>query len=260
MIRLVERLCCAALLMAATTPALQGASIVSAPFSFGFGWSPTDPLGNPDIRSWNTNETASTNTPIVQGLFSCTAAPFGENFSPTGVSFPDRVLTDRGGFSGRISPPFVVPVTAIYDGAAPPDVAAIPNYRLRLEISKISIWAGDHNSTEGSDGMMAWSETTSGHEATSPAVTVQMTNDFNEAQRYTQLVWDPVDYDVPLAALNDPITRTFDILNESSLRWADGLEVEGRVSLIYAVPEPASLALIVFFMGIAAFHSIRCLA
>jgi hypothetical protein len=83
-------------------------------------------------------------------------------------------------------------------------------------------------------------------------------NDFNEARVYTQLMWDPSETDVPLGALNDSLTRTFKIPNTSTLRYADGLEVEGRVTLIYdAIPEPISLTLVGFAAGAALFSRRR---
>ncbi len=220
------------------------AEVASAPFSFGYGWSPTNPA-NTDVRSWNTNETSASNTPSTIGDFSFAPAPFGGNFSATGISFPNRVLTNRGNYSAIIDNQFVVPVTASYTGVAPAGVSGTPNYKLRLEISKLSVWVGDHNSAN-TDGMATWIETTQGHESTSPVIAVTKSNDFNEARVYSQLVWDPSDYDVPLAGLNDGSTRTFRIPNTSSLRYADGLEIEGRVVLVFdAVPEPATLSLLV---------------
>jgi hypothetical protein len=105
---------------------------------------------------------------------------------------------------------------------------------------------------------MDWSETTPGNAATSPSITLITTSNFNEAASYTQLVWDPADVDQPLAGLNNAFTRTFDILGAGDLRFVDGIEVEGQVSLVYnAVPEPASLALTSFALAIAAGARVR---
>ena len=226
-----------ALVVAATTGSVQGAEVSSAPFSFGYGWT------GPTPASWNTSETTSTNTPTTQGQFNFMAAPVGDGFSSDGVRFPDRVLTDEPGgsigFSSFLKENFLVPVTANYSGGAPANAAATPNYRLRLEISKISIWGGEHSSSFSSIPLV-WDETTPGHLSQSQSLQLPITNDFNEAAAYDQLVWDPADYDVPLAGLNDAFTRTFDILvvdNMGDLRFLDGIEVEGRVKLVYdAIP------------------------
>ncbi len=231
----------ACLLFASTGNLAFAKTLSSAAFSLAYGWSPTDPSGNTDIRSWNTNETATTNTPTTQGDFMFAPAPMGPNFSATGVSFVNRVLMDRGGYSARVGPTFELPVTGSFTGSAPADAAEVPNYRLRLEISKLSVWAGQHPSSE-TDPSLLWQETTSEHTAESPPLTLQVSDDFNEVRYYDQLLWNPDDYEVPLTNLNDSFTRVFDLPATADpllvdLRYLEGLEIEGVVRLVYdAIP------------------------
>jgi hypothetical protein len=229
----------AALVLCCMTRAIYGAALTSAPFSFAYGF--TGANGG----SWNDSETMSTNTPTTQGSFSFAPAPEGERFSSDGVSFVNRILTDEragNGFSGYISDPFLVSVTASYTGAAPMNASATPNYRLNLIISKISIYGGEHPDSE-SEGTMVWDETTPDHASTSPPVTLIESRNYNEAAFYSHVVWDPADFEQPLSGLNDSFTRTFDIFTVGGggdLRFVDGLEIEGLVSLVYDA-EPGGL-------------------
>lgn len=238
MSRLLTRpICLAALVLAMTTPALQGATITSAPFSFGFGMTATGG------GTWNDEETSGVNTPTTQGDFSFAPVPTGDRFTTDGSTFPNRVLTDAplDGYSAAIDKAmFEVPITANYTGAVPGDVnGTAPNYKLRLEITSISIYAGAHPSS--SLFSLAWDETTAGHAATSPSTALPVNNDYNEAASYLKVAWDPAEFDEPLSGLNDSFTRTFDILGGNELRFGEGIEIEGRVTLVYnAVPGPGT--------------------
>lgn len=227
----------------------DAAVITSSSFSLGFGFS------RDSGSSWNTDETAGVNTPTTIGDFSFTPAPTGPRWSGSGATFVNRVLAD--GTDGDVSAyiddaPFALPITASYNGAAPTDADGVPNYKLRVEISSISIYAGAHPSSSLHE--IAWDETTPGHAATSPALALTPSTNYNEVAAYGHLVWDPDDFDVPLASLNDSTVRTFDILGGNGLRYGDGIEVTGTVSLVYdaVVPEPASLVLLALG-GVVAF-------
>jgi hypothetical protein len=131
---------------------------------------------------------------------------------------------------------FVLPITASYNGPGPSDASANPNYRLRLEITHISIWGGAYPSS--SLQTLAWSETTAGHSATSPSIALAADTNYQLASNYRQLVWDPTDFDQPIAGVNYAYTRTFDILGGNGLRFGDGIIVKGLVSLVYdATPQ-----------------------
>ncbi len=226
-----------ALLMA--VPVTPAAVITSAPFSLGYG-----AFANVGGH-WNTIETAGANTATTLGDFSFTPAPFGPLLSAAGVGFAGRVLgAGTAVDAAHISAPFFVLLTASYNGAAPGDAAAIPDYRLMIEITSLSIYGGVHPSNTGGTDM-AWDELTAGHLQTSPSISLLPVGLHTSLASYKHLVWDPADYDTSLALLNDSFTRTFDIIPLGSLWFADGLEIEGRVHLLYnAIPEPTSLTLL----------------
>ena len=245
---------CVALLLAAVPS--QAAQLTSADFSVGFG--ATD--SNRANSAWTNNETSPNNTATTIGDFSFSPAlPTSNRFDGNGPTFPNRVLTDSGGGgtaaqtgadpSMGFSNGLTVPITASYNGAAPGDASGTPDFKLMVEITSISIYGGEH-SASSTPATMAWEDVTSGHSQTSPAVAL---NDVSGgaarqvAANYTQLVWDPNDFETPLTGLNDSFTRTFGIVGRlvgGDLRVADGVEVEGKVHLIYnAVPEPSMVLL-----------------
>ena len=146
-----------------------------------------------------------------------------------------------------------MPITASYNGSAPIDASGTPDYKINIEITKISIYGARW--TGSSSGLtLEWNETTPGHEQTSPSISdltpVGNGAGYLTAANYKQLVWDAPDYAVSLALLNDAFTRTFDFpaLTGNEYQIIDGLEIEGRVVLTYTpIPEPSSVVLI--FMG-----------
>ncbi len=237
---------CVALLLAASPS--QAAQTTSADFSFGFG--ATNPVR--DENAWSTWETSSVNTPSVQGDFSLSPAlPTSNRFDGSGPLFHSRVITDASadpasttsaqtgadpshGFPNGLT----VPITASYNGPVPADASGTPDFKLMIEITSISIWGGLHSA--GTITNMAWEDVTPGHAQTSPAVTLPPGTtaglDRKTLSNYAQLVWDPDDFETPLTGLNDSFTRTFGIvdrLTPGDLRFTDGVEVEGRVHLIY---------------------------
>jgi hypothetical protein len=243
---LFQGLALAAFSLAMASPLTKGATIDSAPFSFGLGYTA-------NVSNFDDTETSSVNTPTTIGNFSFTPSVTTDRWSSRGVTFVNRVLADGpadNDYSANIDTAlFQLPVTASYNGPAPADAAAIPNYKLRLEITKVSIWAGAHSSS--SLQSLAWDETTAGHAATSPSVALN-NGGWDVIAGYTQAAWDPADFDQSLANLNDPYTRTFDILGGNALRYGDGIEVEGLVHLVYdAVPEPNTVSLIGLAMAIS---------
>lgn len=231
----------------------QAATITSADFTFRFG-----STIKASANTWTQTENPSNSLPNV-GNFTFSPAPNGRAQSGVGPKFPNGVLTDGlpgpndGDIVGSLSNPFgdpwafTVPVSGSYNGAAPGDAAGTPNYRLKLEITNISIYAarGPNNPS------IAWEEQTSGHESTSSSVTI---NEVNSATRhiaanYTLVAWDPADYEIALGSLGDPFTRTFGFDFPSgtvdTTHIGDGITVQGRVSLVYdAIPEPATLSLL----------------
>jgi hypothetical protein len=224
-----------AMLVVLVNGSLSRANVLSsAPFSLGYGFS-----GDP-ASTWNVSETASVNTPTTQGNFTFVPAPVGDRFSGDGPTFINRVLGDGHlgtgvNVSGFITSAFALPVTARYTGPAPTNALPTPNYRLQIDITQVSVYAGEHPSSSV-DIPFQWNETTATHTQSSPQTTLIVSKDYNEHKGYQQVVWNPDDYAVPLSGLNDSFTRTFDITamdNIGDLRYMDGLEIEGTVSLIY---------------------------
>jgi hypothetical protein len=233
--------------------AINAAVVTSPDFSIGLGYAqPANNVGG----VWDNSETAGVNTPTTQGDFSLSFAATGPIYIGRGAKFTNRVLVDGdlnsraawindGGTSG-ISV-FNAPVTASYNGAAPVDASATPNYQLQVVITSISVYAG----SEVGSTTLGFSETTAGHaQAQTPvALTGTPGSGYQFASSYSKVTWDPADYAASLANLNDSFARTFGIPSPYSAgsdpRYIDGLEITGHVELIYdAVPEPSSIALL----------------
>jgi hypothetical protein len=234
---------------AASVVSVSAASVTSANFSFAFG--ATQAATAIGSNTWT--DINNTNSPPTLGDFTLSPAPAGQIQSNNGPKFFQRVLYDGDPESDRVgalSDPFgaggfSLPVTASYNGAAPVDAAPVPNYRLQIELTKVSIYAA---ATQSPNNTLAWDETTPSHAQTSPSISLNVLSSGSQlltASNYTQLVWDPTDFDAALGSLNSSFTRTFDFLpgtgNDGKI--GDGIQVEGRVHLIYdVVPEPASFA------------------
>lgn len=235
---------CAATLL--VVQEINAAQITSANFSFGYGHV---------VSEWNDSETSSVNTSTSQGNFVFAPAPNGPRYRGIGPTFINRVLGngDSESFVGAAYDGqrlFSVPITANYTGAAPGDASGTPNYQLQIEITSVSIYGG---SEDAAVTTMALRETTAGHAQTQPTpVTVPVTSfgAGSSITAYAQAVWNPGDYSTSLASLNDSFTRTFGVVivvpnGQYDPHYIDGLEVTGRVHLIYdAIPEPASLSLL----------------
>ena len=243
----IQRLLTVAGLLALLSPWSAGsaATLTSDNFSFGYGFTNTDPA------TWNTNETASVNTSTTQGDFSFSPAVSGGNFGSIGVEFPDRVLANGVDPVLRYSASsgtFGVSLTASWSGDPPGDAEPDPNYELRLVITQISIYAAGIASQSTTD--IAFSETTAGNMATSPSIDVNLletapATEFQTASNWKQLSWDPNDFWLD----GTTSTRTFELI-ASENRGADGFEVFGYVELAYtAIPEPGGIALAI---GLAA--------
>jgi len=212
---------------------VQAAVISSDTFTFGIGATST---GNP---VWTGSENAGTNSSPVNGDFSLVPSGSSSYFSGTGPIFSGMTLSDGGSDVSGDSVDFVLNVTGSYTGT-PGDAAAIPNYRVVVEIQTLSIygaaWAGL------STGDFRFTETTAGHVANSPAAALNTISSLGElavASNYTLLTWNPGDYEVA----GTSFTRTFTL--PPSDFAIDGLTIQGKVHVIYdAVPEPMTLSLL----------------
>jgi hypothetical protein len=238
--------------IAVTQSSSEAAVVTSADFTFAFGVTVQTTTGN----SWT--DVSNTNSPVTQGDFTFSPAPIGQFQSRNGPKFFERTLYngDAGDVDtvGALSDPwgasgggFSLPISASYNGPAPADAAPIPNYRIRIELTQVSIYGA---TTQVGNNTLAWDEITPGHAQTSPSISLTFADTetlLDAPSTYTQLLWDPADYDEALGTLNGTFTRTMDFLpgtgNDGKI--GDGIEVNGRVHLIYdTVPEPASLGLI----------------
>lgn len=209
-------------------------NIISSSFSMGYGYNGG---GGPNSLpiSWNDLETAGANTSITNGVFTFVPTVTGTTDTSGGPQFPVRVLTSfaGAGYVGQ-NPTFLAGITGAYIGGTPLDAAPIPNYQLTLAITSIRIYGYDWGSTAAD---FSFSETTSGHAATSPAIAT-LAGSIANAAAFAHLVWDPVDYSVA----GTSSTRTFTTAGAEAI---DGFEVFGTVSLTYdTVPEPGTLGLL----------------
>lgn len=219
------------------------AQVTSSDFSIGYGFS--------ESAIWSTSETADANTDIT-GPFSLTISPHAFNYVGSGITFPNRVPTNGGpgllsaaANNGGPGGAFVISVSANYNGLAPADAAAVPNYRIEIEITSISIYAGANASLIS----LAFTETTDGHNQSQAdgIALIDSGNDFSIPQgnvsSYRKLTWNPDTYSVGIDAANDDFSRIFSTNAPSShVVFLDGFEIEGRVHFHYdVVPEPGSL-------------------
>lgn len=235
---------CALVLLA--TSAVQGTVVVITSDEFSLGYGATETSGN----AWTTSETSGANTATTLGDFSFEPAPYALNYSQRGPTFPGRVLTD-GTETSRcawVNPAFTIPVVAKYNGAAPADASATPDYHLVIDITSLNIYS-NYTAATGTPTTLAWEEVTAGHTQTSPSLALpEVGGAIKLASNYAHLVWDAGDYSASLAGLNDAVTRTFDVSSpgDEDNRAVEGFEVIGRVSLVYnnAVPEPSALVLL----------------
>jgi hypothetical protein len=236
---LVVRLCLA-LALTFAREAVADFTNTSANFSLGYGAQATS--GSP----WNTTETSGANTATTLGSFSFIPTLSGPPFSSSGPIFPSRVLGDGDYGVGRSgwSKDFLVSLTGSYNTALP---VWAENVKLTLNITSISIYGVQYSGF--GTGTMQFQETTSGHTASSSAITLNVAADINDpgispfatAANWKQLDWDPADF----AVAGTTSTRTFNLGTFTSTQGyaIDGFEIEGNVVLTY-IPEPMSVWLL----------------
>jgi hypothetical protein len=130
-------------------------------------------------------------------------------------------------------------IAAAYTGPAPIDAASTPNYQIQLNISQVSIYGMNYSGFTAST--LAFTETTAGHMANSPAINLISADPANDVSNYTKLLWNPEDF----AELGFSSTRTFMLLAEDESP-VDGFEIFGTITLTYdaMVPEPSSMLML----------------
>jgi hypothetical protein len=244
----MKRLCFVALcsVLALMASNAGAASILSAPFSFGYGFNNL----NSDGGSWNTNETAGANTSTTLGDFTFTPTVNGGHNSTTGPQFNGRILGNGGAHYGAYGLLFTLNITGTYTGPTPGDAAADPDYQIKLHITQLSMFGA----TFGGAEILNFAESTLGHEASQPPQGVAGGN-LTQAATYAQVVWDPADFFSAIDTVSQG--RSF-FLQSSDLGNVnlDGLEVFGFVELSYtAIPEPTGFSLVgMAFCGLAAWR------
>lgn len=217
---------------------------------------------------WNTNETATVNTPgfapnptggfFTNGNFRISVNRTGLGlFASQGPTFTNRVLGNYDGANSANgqSSNLTITITATYIGPYPPTNVATP-VGFALAIDQISIYGQKHPSVGPPTNEFWWTETTPGHTSTSPSIFLNSLASMTVAANYKQLVWDPAEF-LNLGGTN--MTRTFRLPNATDgARYGnygvDGIEIIGSAQLIYDIPEPTSLGLVLF-----AWCVVRCL-
>ena len=239
----------------------HAAAITGRDFSIGLGFTEEESIHLNGPVTWNDRETYDSNAYNELSSFSFTPTVTGALFSGRGPGFRGRTLTDgtlelgntdnKVGFLGG---GFEVAIEASFDRSAPGNADRDdPNYRLEVEITNISIYAGafegDIAPAWNATPTLQWTETTSGYERISGAPTElnlirDVTTDYQTAANYTRVEADPVDFIVPIDTPNETVTRTFSLSSNEMLmgqggmgpeNWTigDGFEVTGRVRLYY---------------------------
>jgi len=206
------------------TAAAEG--MASADFSMGYGF--TNHTGR---DAWDTSETELVNRNVGKD-FRLDIKVEGGGFSKFGPSFRDRILQapTPTGMSGNVAK-FKVTVTGVYTGPTPSDAAAEPNYRLRLDIRKISIYAAVFDESNGCT--LNFDEQSEGFEQSQdPQPLDSKANGFRVLTNYHNIAWEPGAPEVN--ARGNAQTRVF-TLSESVAGGAvlDGLEISGNIILEY---------------------------
>lgn len=201
-------------------------SVASADFSVGYGF--TNHTGR---DAWDTSETAAMNKNPGKD-FRLDIKVEGGGFSKFGPSFKDRILQapTPTGMSGNVAR-FKVVVTGVYTGPTPSDAATEPNYRLRLDIRKISIHAAAFDESSGCT--LNFTEQSEGFEQSQdPQSLDAKASGFRILNNYHDIAWEPKAPEVN--AEGNAQTRVF-ALSESVVGGAvlDGLEISGNIILEY---------------------------
>ncbi len=200
----------------------------SSVFSIGYGWN----------SGWKTNETAGANSPTIapspgakfsMGDFQLTISAAASQYGSQGPDFVNRVLT--AGTSSGYSKDGAFTVAAVYTGKL-----ANARTAFRLNIDRISIYAGGTNNVISTTNAV-WVETTSGNAATSPpAATLAgkylYGNSLGSSFYYTQLNWNPGEKSVSFDGATN-LTRTF-ILPQAPAPYIaiDGFEIVGSAEVV----------------------------
>lgn len=198
---------------------------------------------NPGV--WDTSETSSVNIgPVADFSFTMTAA--SPAFSTGGSTFINAILGpySTSDYSSAVGPTLpTITIGATYTGPTPGDAAPLPNYKLQLVITNISVRAAAVYAN--SSATIKWNETTVGNLGSSSPISINLAtpaNPFVDYTTYAPVAWAPSGFDSN--GLSQ--TRTFTIDQSVADQFViDGMQFSGYVVLSYdAIPEPGSLALL----------------
>jgi hypothetical protein len=221
---------------------VDAASIISGNFSYGFG--KDAPSG-----AWAEATPGSNTAP--SGGFEFDAQVYTSGWSGGGPSFQNRTIGTytTTGQSGYFTPTSLVYLVGRYNGPAPIDAAANPNYQITMVIDSISVYAAPA-STGGSE-TTNWKELSGGLTSSPTTIASQdpqtppQTINWQNAAGYNKVAWSPDDNAVSIANVNEYATRYFQMDTSSDFWAVDGFEVEGHFEVTYdAIPEPTALSLL----------------
>ena len=229
---------CAVVFLAGTSAAMavHTVTLTSSNFSLGFGF------GETFSPSW---VAVSPSTPTTQGNFKFSATPvdtLASYYSGTAPGFPGRVLTDNGGYNDNGSN-FLATISASWLGGLPADTVSEvpPNFQIKLNITQISIYGTAYLVP----GSLGFKETGGGSQTLQAMPTTTSFGGLAIATNYAKLAWDPADSFV--AGTN--ATRSFTLAFTGDARPVDGFEVFGNVQLLYDIPEPSTVVLVLAGIG-----------
>ncbi len=166
-------------------------SIASSNFTFAIGADVES-----DTEVWSEAENPG-NSPHTQDVFTFSPNTVGDNFSRTGPTFLGATLADsleagdQQAWLDRdmgIVTPTTLDIVGSYDGLAPGNAAAVPDYRLEIVIDNLSIYVGAY---DGDSATLSIGETTAGHAGSSSATALIVSTAFGLASSYTLVAWNP---------------------------------------------------------------------
>lgn len=227
---------------------------------------------------WNTSETSSVNAspganftlsvPITMGFYNNATGFFSTN-GPTfvngtlGVSGVQDGISKAGDYNAGFKVgqgSFTATLNAAYTGPTPGDAAALPNYKIQINITNISIYAAGAQA-QGTTGTLAWDETTAlnPQSQTPQGVTVNPDPNWTYLANYHNIGWTPTGFQSTGVAQD----RTFGLFTGAgdsggTDKALDGFLVTGNIVVTYdTVPEPTTVGLVLLGLTLAGFPRLR---
>ncbi len=235
----------------------NAATIISDSFSIAQGFAQNGALNS---GLYDTSETAGVN--VSPGAnFTLSVSINAGTLSATGFTFVNGVLANLGGtnYSSYVDPglvgAFLVTLDADYTGPTPGDAAPIPNYKLQLNITNVSLWAAGFEA-QGLSGTLGWTETTAGNAQAQTPVSIETNPGANwlTLANYNNVAWTPTGFE----STGTNQARTFGQAQTGAGFAEDGFLVTGNIVLTYdAVPEPSTAGLIFLAVGVGGFSFLR---